>query len=164
MTNPSKSLVPLNCIIAQCKFSLPVLAMLCDKHVKNNPHATSKMVHLLSLVQAECVKLWQQEQIDCTILQLFMTLTISLKIFLILTPSRFSRGLPQDKGILCMWYSDLSWWHHDMEMLSALLVLCVCVCVCVWGGGGGGGGGGRSNITSGFPSQRASNADCFLCC
>ena len=41
------------------------------------------------------------------------------------------------------------WWHPDREMISALLALCV----------------GNPLVTSGFPSQRASNAELslFLC-
>ena len=43
-----------------------------------------------------------------------------------------------------------SWWSYDMEMLSTLLALCE----------------GNPPVTSGFPSQRASNEKlwCFICC
>ena len=47
-------------------------------------------------------------------------------------------------------FYSISWWCHDMEMISASLSLCE----------------GNLPIAGGFPSQRANNAElwCFLCC
>ena len=43
---------------------------------------------------------------------------------------------------VCIFESHLTWWHHDMEALSALLALCE----------------GNPPVACGFPSQKASNA------
>ena len=42
---------------------------------------------------------------------------------------------------------NYSWWHHGMEVLSLLMVLCV----------------GNPPVTGGFPTQRASDAEVWWC-